>query len=64
MDEKDRKLEESMDKIREITQRNLRKVADDIWGAVKPHISGETPKSDYRDELLEKQMEEESAEQS
>ena len=56
MDEKDRKLEESMDKIREITQRNLRKVADDIWGAVKPHISGETPKSDYRDELLEKQM--------
>jgi len=36
MDKKDNLLESSLDKLREITTRNLRRVSDDIWGALKP----------------------------
>ena len=36
MDEKDRLLESSLEKLREITTRNLRRVGDDIWGIIKP----------------------------
>lgn len=35
MDEKDIQLEKTLEKLREITSRNLRRVADDIWGTVK-----------------------------
>ena len=62
MDEKDRTIERQMEKIREMTQRNLRRMADDIWGAVVP-LKEEPPKTekpaapDMRDEVLEKQME-------
>ncbi len=62
MDEKDRTIEKQMEKIRELTQRNLRRMADDIWGAVGP-LKEEPQKMekpaapDVRDEVLEKQME-------
>lgn len=56
MDDKDRTLEEQMEKIRELTQKNLRRVADDIWGAIRPR-DAEVKKTDMRDEMLEKQME-------
>ena len=62
MDEKDRTIERQMEKIREMTQRNLRRMADDIWGAVGP-LKEETQKTDkpaapdMRDEVLEKQLE-------
>ena len=36
MDKKDNLLESSLDKLREITTRNLRRVSDDIWGVLKP----------------------------
>ena len=35
MDDKDIQLEKTLEKLREITSRNLRRVADDIWGTVK-----------------------------
>lgn len=56
MDQKDRMIEEQMEKIRELTQRNLRRVADDLWSAVKPRTP-EEKKPDLRNEVLEKQME-------
>ncbi len=62
MDEKDRTIERQMEKIREMTQRNLRRMADDVWGAVGP-LKEETEKTeksvapDMRDEVLEKQLE-------
>ena len=36
MDKKDIMLDESLEKLRAITTRNLRRVSDDIWGVLKP----------------------------
>ena len=62
MDEKDRTIERQMEKIREMTQRNLRRMADDIWGAVgplkeEPQKADKPAAPDMRDEVLEKQLE-------
>ena len=40
MDKKDDLLQQSMDKLREITSRNMRRVYDDIWGALHPGETG------------------------
>ena len=78
MDEKDLTLEKQLERIHEITSRNLRRVSDDIWGVLKGtgaskreedkasqlikeyEQMGKTLKgqsSDYRDEMIERQME-------
>ncbi len=76
MDKKDSLLESSLEKLREITTRNFRRVSDDIWGVlndakaneektketVDPTISqmrelSQKLSGDYRDEVLEKQLE-------
>ena len=56
MDDKDRMLEEQLEKIRQLTQKNFRRVADDLWGALRPRDAGEKREA-IRDEALEKQME-------
>ena len=43
MDEKDNLLESSLEKLREITTRNLRRVSDDIWGVLKPDSAKKEP---------------------
>ncbi len=72
MDKKDDLLQQSMDKLREITSRNMRRVYDDIWGALHPGETSEQPKPDaapkpaakpaaktggLTDEALEQQLE-------
>lgn len=69
MDEKDRLLDKQLEKIHEITNRNLRRVSDDLWGILKPEgdkrsanpttsrSKVRTVSGDYRDETLEKQLE-------
>ena len=58
MDDKDIQLEKTLEKLREITSRNLRRVADDIWGTVKSaeelanrHLSGKQEEASD-DELI------------
>ena len=58
MDDKDIQLEKTLEKLREITSRNLRRVADDIWGTVKRaeelanrHLSGKQEEASD-DELI------------
>ena len=68
LDKKDIMLDESLEKLREITSRNLRRVSDDIWGILKPTSKkneetlspkafSNTSSHDMRDEVLEKQLE-------
>lgn len=68
MDKKDIMLDESLEKLRAITTRNLRRVSDDIWGVLKPESKKTTDANDkaesalcpsgkdMRDEVLEKQL--------
>ena len=63
MDEKDRMLEKQIEKIHEITSRNLRRVSDDLWGILRSTErktdvipTEKTGAGDYRDEMLEKQL--------
>ena len=60
-DNKDRLIEDSMERIKEITTRNLRRVTNDLWGVFNPDKPEEkkknADKNDFRDETLEKQLE-------
>ena len=61
LDDKNGSIEDQLERIHEITSRNLRRVGGDIWGAfkeAKDAVNGTnsgTPSS-YRDEELEKQI--------
>ncbi len=60
MDDKNRIIDEQFERLREITQRNLRRVAGDIWSALDPSKSDEGKRipsvEELRDETLEKQI--------
>lgn len=60
MDDKNRIIDEQFERLREITQRNLRRVAGDIWSALDPSKSDEGKRipsvAELRDETLEKQI--------
>ena len=61
-DENDKSIDATLERIHEITSRNLRRVGGDIWGAFKEAkdsvngLNGQAPSVSYRDEELEKQI--------
>lgn len=61
-DEKDTSLEAQLEKLHDITGKNLRRVGADIWGAFREakdtadKMNGIKPESIYRDEELERQI--------
>ena len=57
MNKKDISIEKAMERIHEITTRNLRRVSDDLWNIADATGSVRDGKNDYRDETLEKQLE-------
>lgn len=60
MDDKNRIIDEQFERLREITQRNLRRVAGDIWSTLDPSKNDEGKRipsvAELRDETLEKQI--------
>ncbi len=61
MDDKNRMIDEQFERLRDITQKNLRRVAGDIWSALNPSQGSDEKNipnvADLRDETLEKQIE-------
>ncbi len=61
-DERDTSLEAQLEKLHDITGKNLRRVGADIWGAFREakdtadKMNGIKPESIYRDEELERQI--------